>query len=78
MTESSQVSKDGDGTFHLLAGLLAHGGPHCLLQRGNLRVMIILAVKGGKVRAVDRPKPAPLEHLVQFVEKEVWHEELVT
>ena len=40
--------------------------------------MIILAVKGGKVRAVDRPKPAPLEHLVQFVEKEVWHEELVT
>ncbi len=77
VTESPEVSEYRNRSFDRGAGLFGNGFPDRILEAGFLGCVIIFSLKRGKIRAVDRPKPAAFEDLVYFVEKKVRHVKFV-
>ena len=77
VTESPEVSEYRNRALDRGAGLFGNGFPDRVLEAGFLGRVIIFSLKRGKIRAVDRPKPAVFEDLVYFVEKKVRHVKFV-
>ena len=71
------MGDDGYGPLAFSVQLFGHGFPDCVGEIVHLRPVIIRPYERPKVGTIDRPKPAVPKDLIDLIQKEMSHVDLV-